>query len=82
MTAPLYDPDQRRAAARIAQHSPHWVVIWGTATREFWAFPVFQVPAGTIAHHGDPVALTRQMLQIQTAVAYQGHRQTPRDGPA
>ncbi len=82
MTAPLFDPGQRRAAARIARHSPQWVVIWGTATREFWAFPVFQVPAGTIAHHGDPGVLTRQMLQIQTAVAYQGHRETPRDTPA
>ncbi len=82
MTAPLFDPDQRRTAAGIAQHSPQWLVIWGTATREFWAFPVFQVPAGTIAHHGDPAALTRQMRQIQTAVDYQGHRQPPRDGPA
>jgi hypothetical protein len=82
MTGPLFDPDQRRVAARIAQHSPQWVVIWGTATREFWAFPVFQVPAGTIAHHGAPAALTRQMRQIQTAVAYQGHRATPRDGTA
>ena len=79
---PIFDPDQRRTAARIAQHSPQWVVIWGTATREFWAFPVFQVPAGIIAHHGDPAVLTRQMLQIQTAAAYQGHRETPRDTPA
>jgi hypothetical protein len=82
MTAPLFDPDERRAAALIARHSPQWVVIWGTATREFWAFPVFQVPAGTIAHHGDPATLTRQMRQIQTAVAYQGHRETPKDTPA
>ena len=82
MTAPLLDPDQRRAAARIAQHSPQWVVIWGTASREFWAFPVFQVPAGIIAHHGDPAVLTRQMLQIQTAMAYQGHRETSTGAPA
>jgi hypothetical protein len=82
MTAPLLDPDQRRTAARIAQHNPQWVVIWGTATHEYWAFPLFQVPAGTIAHHGDPGVLTRQMRQIQTAVAYQSHRQTPTDAPA
>ena len=82
MTAPLFDPDQRRAAAQIARHNPQWVVIWGTASREFWAFPVFQVPAGIIAHHGEPDALTRQMRQIQTAVAYHGHRETPRDTPA
>jgi hypothetical protein len=82
MTAPLFDPAERRTAARIAQHSPQWVVIWGTATRQYWAFPMFQVPAGTIAHHGDPAMLTRQMLQIQTAVDYQGHRQPPRDVPA
>jgi len=79
MTAPLFDPDQRCTAAQIAQDSPQWVVIWGTATREFWAFPVFQVPAGTIAHHGDPTVVTRQMRQIQTAVAYKGHREAPRD---
>jgi hypothetical protein len=82
VTAPLYYPEQRRTAARIARHNPQWVVIWGTASREFWAFPVFQVPAGIIAHHGDSAVLTRQMLQIQTAVAYQGHRQTPPDAPA
>ncbi|HEY4851038.1 MAG TPA: hypothetical protein VII22_09580 [Streptosporangiaceae bacterium] len=82
MTSPLYDPDQRRAAARIAQHNPQWVVIWGTATREFWAFPMFQVPAGTIARHGDSAVLTRQMRQIQTAVAYHQHRETPRGAPA
>ena len=81
MTAPSLDPDRRRAAARIGRHSPQWVVIWGTATREFWAFPVFQVPAGTIAHHGDPAGLTRQMHQIQTAAAYHGHRETPQDAP-
>jgi hypothetical protein len=79
---PIFDPDQRRTAARIAQHSPQWVVIWGTATREFWAFPVFQVPAGTIARHRDPAVVIRQMRQIQTAVAYQGHRETPRAAPA
>ena len=79
---PIFDPDQRRTAARIAQHSPQWVVIWGTATREFWAFPVFQVPAGTIARHRDPAALTRQMRQIQIVMAYQGHRETPRDAQA
>jgi hypothetical protein len=79
---PIFDPDQRRTAARIAQHSPQWVVIWGTATREFWAFPVFQVPAGTIARHRDPAVVIRQMRQIQTAVAYQGHRETPRTAPA
>ena len=82
MTAPLFDPGQCRTAARIAQHNPQWVVIWGTASREFWAFPVFQVPAGIIAHHGDPAVLTRQRRQIQTAVAYQGHRETPGEGPA
>jgi hypothetical protein len=82
MTAPLFDPAERRAAARIAQHSPQWVVIWGTATREYRAFPVFQVPAGTIAHHGDPDVVIRQMRQIQTAVAYYGHHQPPRDVPA
>lgn len=59
MTAPLFDPDQRHAAARIAQRSPHWVVLWGTATSEYRAFPAFQVPGGTIAHHGDPAGLTR-----------------------
>jgi hypothetical protein len=47
MTAPLFDPDQRRAAARIAQHSPQWVVIWGTHTRLYWAF---RAPRGASLH--------------------------------
>jgi hypothetical protein len=46
MTCHLFDPGQRRAAARIAQHSAQWIIIWGTATCEYWPFPCSRSPPG------------------------------------
>ena len=80
MTAPLFDPDQRRAAARIAQHSPQWVVIWGTHTRLYWAFPRFHATPGTIITAPGTAELTTRMQQTELAARAHMPRppQTPR----
>jgi anti-sigma regulatory factor (Ser/Thr protein kinase) len=55
------DGDPRRTAARIAWHSPQWVVLWGTHTRLYWGFPRFQAPPGTMIAAPDTAALIIRM---------------------
>jgi hypothetical protein len=67
MTAPLSDPDQRRAAARIERDHPQWLILWGAHTRLFWAFPCFQAPPGTIIAAPDTTELTARMQHAELA---------------
>ncbi|HEV2372119.1 MAG TPA: hypothetical protein VGS19_08120 [Streptosporangiaceae bacterium] len=53
----VYDPDERDAAAWVDRRNPQWLVLWGTWSREFWAFPCFAAPPGTIVHAGDHATL-------------------------
>jgi hypothetical protein len=62
---PLPDDFCRRAAMRIEHDFPHWLVIWGPYSREYWAYPRFHAPRGTIAHSADPNVLARDMRAIQ-----------------
>jgi hypothetical protein len=61
------DHEQRRQAARIGEVFPDWLVIWGAYSREFWAYPRFGVPRGTIAHSADQSDLAAQMRSVQAA---------------
>jgi hypothetical protein len=61
------DRDQRRLAARIGEAFPHWLVMWGAYSRQFWAFPRFRAPRGTIAHAADPGDLAAHMREVQAA---------------
>lgn len=61
----IYDPDQRELAARIERDFPRWLVMWGAYSRQFWAYPCFRVPRGTIAHAAGPNDLAGMMREIQ-----------------
>jgi hypothetical protein len=61
----LYDADKRELAARIEQVFPRWLVMWGAYSRQFWAYPRFRVPRGTIAHAASPDDLAGMMRAIQ-----------------
>ena len=52
-------------ARRIGRDFPQWLVIWGTYSRVYWAYPTFPVPRGTVLHASDPGELARQMREIQ-----------------
>jgi hypothetical protein len=61
-------PDDRsgpQVAAWIGQVFPRWYVTWGAYSRELWAYPLFDVPEGTIVHAADPTELTRLMRAIE-----------------
>ncbi len=44
----LCDPQEHTTAARIESGHPRWLVIWGTHSRRYFAFPRFAAEPGTI----------------------------------
>ena len=70
MNRPGYPGDRarREQAARVEEVFPGWLVMWGPYTRQFWAFPRFAAPAGTIAQAADATALAGIIRRMQRAV--------------
>jgi hypothetical protein len=69
---PDRDSGQHERAARISQVFPLWLILWGTWSRRYWAYPRFRAPRGTILQAADPGDLVAQMRQVQAAVTGQG----------
>lgn len=68
-TAPAVCPESEGSmAARMMLVFPYWLVVWGASSGEFWAFPCFDAPAGTILHDADPHALAGRMHRLQRVV--------------
>lgn len=63
------DRAERQLAVRLGEAFPHWVVMWGVWSRQYWGFPRFRVPRGTIAHSADPRDVAAQMRQVQAAAS-------------
>ncbi|HEV2374746.1 MAG TPA: hypothetical protein VGS19_21610 [Streptosporangiaceae bacterium] len=61
----VYDADERATAASLEQQNPHWSVTWGYHSRLFWAYPMFNVPPGTIVHASSPQDLLALMRQTE-----------------
>ena len=63
------DKSARTAAHQIGRDFPQWLVMWGSYSREYWAYPTFAAPSGTIAHSRDPNDLAQQMRKMQMSQA-------------
>ena len=74
------DPGSHATAARIEREFPLRVVMYGACTRQYWAYPQFDVPAGTIVHSGSPDELARQMLAAELAARRPGSLPFPGAG--
>ena len=59
------DDDFREIARQIEQQQPGWIVIWGSYTQQFVAFPLFELPSGTIVTARYPDALTDRMRRTE-----------------
>lgn len=55
------DDELREIARGIEEKRPGWIVVWGTYTRQFVAFPLFGAPRGTILTAHYPDALVDRM---------------------
>jgi hypothetical protein len=67
-----YDPEERHTAARIQRANPPWLILWGTYSRLYWAFPLFRTRPGTIISASTPQELTQRMRHAEL------HSRTPR----
>lgn len=56
--------DERRAARELERAHPGFVIVWGSFSRQFVAFPLFG-PPGTHFSAADPRDLERQMSQAE-----------------
>jgi hypothetical protein len=54
---------------RTMEVFPFWLVMWGAYSREFWAYPCFAAPPGTILHAADASDLAGMMHRLQRAMA-------------
>ena len=52
-------------ARRLQQAHPGWLVLWGTYSREFWAYPTLPVPRGTILHSPDADTLATRIRETR-----------------
>ncbi len=43
--------------------------MWGPHSRQFWAYPCFDAPPGTILNAVDPSELAGMMRRVQRAVS-------------
>lgn len=69
MLIPLRDEDSHRHAAQdLETERPGWIVLWGVYSRQYWAYPLFDVPPRTILHSTDPRALAAKMTQVELSV--------------
>jgi hypothetical protein len=51
----------RAIAEQINTSRPHWLVLWGSYSRQFWAFPLFDLRPRTLVHASYPDALIARM---------------------
>ena len=61
-----------RMADQLESENPLWIVVFGTYSRQFVAFPRFTVPAGTMAVARYPGALAEKMRRIEREMRVPG----------
>lgn len=64
LTGP-HDRAQGQTAARMQHHNPHWVIMWGTYSRRYWAFPRFNALPGTVVTAVDAAGLTARLRHVK-----------------
>jgi hypothetical protein len=60
-----YEQQCRETADGLQRDHSQWIVLYGTYTRQYVAFPLFGAPPGTVLSHAQPGELVRQMQKAQ-----------------
>jgi hypothetical protein len=76
-----YDPAQHHTAAQLTARYPHWLIVWGTHTRRYWAYPRFTVPPGNLIHAPNPTELLTLMKHTEHATTGHPPRLPAEEGP-
>jgi hypothetical protein len=61
---------RRETATRIERQYPAWLVMWSPYYLEYYAYPRFYVPQGTVLHYADTGQLVAEMCTVQKAAAH------------
>jgi hypothetical protein len=59
------EQQHRDTADGLQRDHPRWLVLYGTYTRQYVAFPLFSAPRGTILSNAQPGALARQIQKAE-----------------
>jgi hypothetical protein len=63
---PPNDNDACRATAeQINQAHPQWLVLYGTYSKLYWAYPLFEMRRRLLVHAAYPDALIARMHQVE-----------------
>lgn len=76
---PVTADDSREAARAIEQQQPGWMVVYGSYSKQYVAFPLFSAPPGTILTASYPPALITRMQKTERLLRSppSAHRGTP-----
>ncbi len=61
-----YEAEHRKMAQAIEHRHPNWLVMWGSYTRQYVAFPLFHAPAGMMICSAEPKALCHRMSYAES----------------
>jgi hypothetical protein len=64
---PPDDEECRTVAEDIERQRPGWMVLWGTYSKRFVAFPLFPIQRRTILVASYPDALLARMEEVESA---------------
>jgi hypothetical protein len=77
---PANDDDVCRAIAeQIQQARPQWLVLWGSWSRRFWAFPLFEMRPRMLVHASSPDALVDRLDEAERRFRIWAEEVTPDD---
>lgn len=66
MTAEHHD-DATDTATRLQEQNPGWLILFGSWTRQYIAFPLFPAPYGSYVAARDPRELARGMRLVESS---------------
>jgi len=55
----------RAIAERINRTRAQWLVLWGSYSRRFWAYPLFEMRPRMLVHASYPDALTARLDEAE-----------------
>jgi hypothetical protein len=56
---------QRQIIGRLRQRHPDWMIMYGTYSQMFWAYPLFTTLSGNYVGAADPSELDRRMTAAE-----------------
>jgi hypothetical protein len=59
---------QRQIIERLRQRYPGWMIMYGTYSRMFWAYPLFTTLPGNYVGASDPGELDRRMREAEASL--------------